>query len=62
MHDSQNAGYLQISTYYKPRRTLTREQQIKSWKGGEAFKRLMEGRSPADGGALAWGAGVLVRI
>ena len=34
-------------TFETRKEALKREKQIKSWKGGEALKRLIEGRSPA---------------
>ena len=34
-----------------------REKQVKSYKGGEAFKKLISGCSPAVGGVTALGAG-----
>ena len=36
-----------VEEYSTRRDALVREKQIKSWKGGEAFKKLIEGRSPA---------------
>jgi putative endonuclease len=36
-----------VEEYETRQEALGREKQIKSWKGGEAFKRLIEGRSPA---------------
>ena len=34
-------------TFETRKEALKREKQIKSWKGGEALKKLIEGRSPA---------------
>ncbi|WP_071836949.1 GIY-YIG nuclease family protein [Terrimonas ferruginea] len=42
--------------YLTKQEALKREKQLKSWKGGSAFKAYYRGRSPAVGGALAWGA------
>ena len=36
-----------VEEYSTRQDALVREKQIKSWKGGEAFKKLIEGRSPA---------------
>ncbi len=44
-------------TFHNRSEAETREKQIKSYKGGEAFKRLYRGCSPAAGGVPALGAG-----
>ncbi|MGQ0739805.1 MAG: GIY-YIG nuclease family protein [Bacteroidota bacterium] len=39
-----------IETYPDRTKALKREKEIKSWKGGIKFKRLIEGSSPAQRG------------